>query len=131
MQIPILAGREIDECDKPGSPLVAVVNENLLKTLRVRIRSEDGLDSGMATRTISKSSVSQGTQVYNQSQPKSEPPNVLRIAQDCSGGLGAPHAQLNFRNARSAVIRRQCAHGGSPVVEILFLELESRCLLHA
>lgn len=69
MQIPILAGREIDECDKPGSPLVAVVNENLLKTLRVRIRSEDGLDSGMATRTISKSSVSQGTQVYNQSQP--------------------------------------------------------------
>jgi predicted permease len=32
MQIPILLGREIDERDKAGSPLVSVVNQNLVNT---------------------------------------------------------------------------------------------------
>jgi len=32
MQIPILAGREIDERDQPGSPLVAVISERLART---------------------------------------------------------------------------------------------------
>ena len=38
MQIPMLLGREIDERDRPGSPMVAVVNEAFART-RLR-RSE-------------------------------------------------------------------------------------------
>jgi predicted permease len=96
MQIPILLGREIDERDRPGSPLVAVVNQAFVKSYladRNPIGLRISLPYECARCDIEIVGVS-GNARYGQLTGEVEPTLYLPFGLEVWGPIGAANFEL-------------------------------------
>jgi macrolide transport system ATP-binding/permease protein len=115
MQIPLLLGRDIDERDRPGAPIVAVVNEAFARRTfgdRNPIGQHLALQAKCTTCDIEVVGVS-ATALFGNLKRAPEPTIYLSFAQDAWGPadgmvyqLRTESNPLNYVNAVRDVVRR-------------------------
>ena len=115
MQIPLLLGRDIDERDRPGAPIVAVVNEAFARRSfgdRNPLGQHLALEAKCTTCDIEVVGVSANS-LYGSLKKAPEPTIYLSFAQDAWGPadgmvyqLRTASDPLNYVNAVRDVVRR-------------------------